>query len=154
MGSILLLILKTRTKQRAKKKVHHLGEVILPTSRLPLDIKQFLIDNIDSIAHLEVLLKLFSDPTESWNAENLSKEMRSNITAATIQLESLQRKGLIKSNDGKFYRYESTNAELNKKIEDLVNVYHDKPVAVVSCIYERPTDKLKGFADAFKLKKD
>jgi hypothetical protein len=148
------LILKTRTKQSAEKKVYHLGEVILPTSRLPLDIKQFLIDNIDSIAHLEVLLKLFSNPEKNWNAEDLSKEMRSNISAATIQLVNLQRKGLIKSNDDLSYRYEATNAELNKQIENLVLLYHDKPVAVVSCIYEKPTDKLKGFADAFKLKKD
>ena len=126
----------------------------MPTSRLPLDIKQFLIDYIDSIAHLEVLLKLFSDPQKDWNAEELSKEMRSNITAATIQLVNLQRYGLIKSNDQKLFRYETSDIDMNKKVETLAQLYHDKPVAVVSCIYEKPTDKLKGFADAFKLKKD
>ena len=126
----------------------------MPTSRLPIDIKLLLTESIDSVAHLEVLLMLFQNPTKLWDADAVGKELRSNRTAATIQLENLARQGFLKSTDSKNFRYETENQELNKKVEQLVQLYQEKPVAIISCIYERPTDKLKGFADAFKIKKD
>lgn len=125
----------------------------MPTSRLPLEIKSFLIQFIDSISHLEVLLMLFSTPEKKWDAQNVSKELRSNVTAATIQLENLHSKGLIAVDDSRQFSYHASH-ELNDSIKLLYILYHDKPVAIVSCIYEKPTDKLKGFSDAFKLKKD
>lgn len=126
----------------------------MATSRLPLDIKSFLIESIDSVAHLEVLLMLFSNPGKVWSADNVSKESRSNITAATLQLEGLARNGLLKSTDSKSYIFEPTDPQIKDIVKRLFDLYHDSPVAVVTCIYEKPTDKLKGFADAFKLKKD
>ncbi len=126
----------------------------MATSRLPLDIKSFLIESIDSVAHLEVLLMLFADPNKEWTPEAVSKESRSNMTAATLQLESLVRNGLFKHTDSKKYKFQPINPEMHDLVKRLVGFYHDSPVAVVSCIYEKPVDKLKGFADAFKLKKD
>lgn len=125
----------------------------MPTSRLPLEVKSFLIQFIDSISHLEVLLMLYSTPEKKWDAQNVSKELRSNVTAATIQLENLQSKGLITVDESHQYSYHESSA-LHETIKLLFNLYHAKPVAVVSCIYEKPTDKLKGFSDAFKIKKD
>ena len=97
---------------------------------------------------------LFSNPGKEWSADSVSKESRSNMTAATQQLESLARNGLLKSTDSKTYIFQPTQIENTELVKRLFDIYHDAPVAVVTCIYEKPTDKLKGFADAFKIKKD
>lgn len=97
---------------------------------------------------------LFSNPNKDWSAESVSKESRSNITAATQQLEGLARNGLLKITDSKSYIFQPTHPEMLDLVKRLFDIYHDAPVAVVTCIYEKPTDKLKGFADAFKIKKD
>ena len=131
-----------------------MGEVNLPTSSLSQDVKSFLIDCIDSVSHLEVLLILHAGPTKSWDAEMMSKEMRSNVTSASTHLNALHKKGLLSTNDDKKFYYCPANEELAKKVNALCEAYHERPVAVISAIFERPNDKLKGFADAFKLKKD
>lgn len=125
----------------------------MDTSRLPLDVKSFLIDQIDSVANLELLLMLFNNRSREWNAEGVSKEMRSNTHSAANQLEQLFVKGFLTVSSSKFYQYKPTQ-DLDEKVSRLAEVYKEMPVAVVTCIYEKPSDKLKGFANAFKFKKD
>lgn len=126
----------------------------MPTSSLPLDIKNFLIECIDSVSHLEVLLMLYAEPKRSWNALAISREMRSNMTSASNHLEDLFKKGFLAQDSEKHFHYHPTSKELEEKVKLLSDIYHEKPVAVITAIFERPNDKLKGFADAFKLKKD
>lgn len=95
---------------------------------------------------------LYSTPEKKWDAQNVSKELRSNVTAATIQLENLQQRGLIQVDETHSFFY--TAKEHHELIKTLFILYHDKPVAVVTCIYDKPQDKLKSFANAFKIKKD
>lgn len=125
----------------------------MPTSRLPLDIKSFLMESIDSVTHLEVLLMLYQNPEKNWDVESVRKEMRSSFSSASQQLASLTEKGLISFN-GDNYSYKPFSLELDNKVKKLHQLYHDMPVAVVTCIYERPAEKLKNFSDAFKIKKD
>lgn len=126
----------------------------MANSSLPLDIKSFLIENIDSVSHLEVLLRLFENPNEWFNAEKVSKESRSNLSSATAQLENLKSHGLLIKNESHQYMYQPVSEELSEKVVKLNHLYHEKPVAVISTIFDKPSDKLKGFADAFKFKKD
>lgn len=125
----------------------------MPTSRLPLDIKSFLMESIDSVTHLEVLLKLYQNPEKKWDVESVRKEMRSSLSSASQQLASLTEKGLLICN-ANYYSYKPSTPELDNKVRKLHQLYHDMPVAVVTCIYERPAEKLKNFSDAFKIKKD
>lgn len=126
----------------------------MATSRLPLDIKTFLIESIDSIAHLEVLLMLYNNKDREWDAESVSKELRSNHHSAENQLSQLTNKGFFKVNDFKKYKYGPSSDEVNQKIARLHDIYNEMPVAVVTCIYDKPKDILKDLSDAFRLKKD
>ncbi len=125
----------------------------MDTSGLPLEITNFLTDYVESIGHLEVILLLHSYPNKEWNAEDLSRELRSNVTSATTKLQQLLAKGLINISSSNKFIY-SPSAELDLVITRLQGIYLERPVAVVTFIYEKPADKLKGFADAFKFKKD
>jgi hypothetical protein len=126
----------------------------LATSRLPLDVKLFLTELIDSVSHLEVLLMLFNSKNKEFTAENVSRELRSNTHSAANQLAQLVAKGLLAVRDEHHFRYCPSTPEIDANVQKLSSLYNEMPVAVVTCIYEKPTDKLKGFSDAFKFKKD
>ena len=97
---------------------------------------------------------LFNNRDRDFTADSVSKEMRSNLHSATNQLTQLANKGLLASTDAKTFKYWPATPELDEKVKSLAILYNQMPVAVVTCIYEKPTDKLKDFSDAFKFKKD
>lgn len=97
---------------------------------------------------------LFNNRDREFTAENVSKEMRSNAHSAGNQLSQLKHKGLLSSTDEKTFKYWPATPELDEKVKSVAALYNEMPVAVVTCIYEKPTDKLKDFSDAFKFKKD
>lgn len=97
---------------------------------------------------------MLSSTPELWfDAEAVSKELRSNKTSATNHLNNLLDHGLLIKNEN-LYKYQPKNQELKNKVTALYHAYHERPVAVVTCIFDKPSDKLKEFADAFKFKKD
>lgn len=125
----------------------------MATSRLPIDVKELLTDHIDSVGLLEVLLVFFNNQNVEWTSASMSLELRSHETIAKIQIQKLLANGFIRENAKEHFIY-SPNDTLHKKVESLSHAYKEMSVAVIAFIYEKPTDKLKGFADAFKLKKD
>ena len=125
------------------------GELSLPISRLPLDIKELLTKHFDSVFQLEVLFLFFDHPNREMNADEVCKELRSSIANTKTQLHNLQQQGFIKSSSLEKYLYIPSEA-----VEKLYHAYHERPVAIISFLYEKPNETLKSFADAFKLKKD
>lgn len=125
----------------------------MPASRLPIDVKNFLNDVIDSVTHLEVLLILFSHPDKSFTADAISKELRTNERSAEVQLLHLSEKGLLSKNE-KNYQYKPNTEELHEKVKLTYDLYKERPVSVIAGIFEKPQDKLRNFSDAFRLKKD
>ena len=83
----------------------------------------------------------------------MSLELRSHETIVRQQMEKLLEAGFIKKNHNNEYSY-SPSEKLHTRVDLLCRTYKEMSVAVIAFIYEKPTDKLKGFADAFKLKKD
>ncbi len=126
----------------------------MTTSRLPIDVKELLMNHIDSVGHLEVLLVFFNNPEKIWTPQTLSNELRSHETSVAKHMAKLSTSGFIKSVSGDQYQYGPESDELKVKVDRLHQAYKEMSVAVISFIYEKPTDKLKGFADAFKIKKD
>lgn len=97
---------------------------------------------------------LFNNRDREFSAENVSRELRSNNHSASNQLLQLKQKGLLASLDDKAFKYWPATPELDEKVKHLASIYEQMPVAVVTCIYEKPKDTLKSFSDAFKFKKD
>lgn len=124
----------------------------MATSRLPIDVKDLLTDHIDSVGQLEVLLTFFNNKERSWSPSAMSHELRSHETIVRQQMEKLHDAGFIKKLTDEF-KYEPSS-KLDERVDLLCRTYKEMSVAVIAFIYEKPTDKLKGFADAFKLKKD
>lgn len=121
---------------------------------LPQDIRDFLSEFIDSVSQLEILLMCSSEPQTAFSPEDISKNLRTHPMTAQKQLQSLVDKGLLASISDHKFIFRPKELELKDLIYKLASSYKIKPVAVVTFIYDKPTDKLKGFADAFKFKKD
>ena len=105
------------------------------------------------MGHLEVLLHFFTHQSRSWSPAAMSQELRSHETIIRQQMDKLVSSGFLKKNADDNYLY-SPNEALASQVENLNKTYREMSVAVIAFIYEKPTDKLKGFADAFKIKKD
>lgn len=120
---------------------------------LTIELKEFIKENIFSIAQLDLLFLFYLNPDKFWQYEELSKENRTNIRAVTRNVtQLLSLKLIMKSNES--YKYSIENQDTHLKVHQLFNVYQVRPVAVIAFIYERPNNVLQGFADAFKINKD
>lgn len=122
-------------------------------SGIPQEIRDFLTDCIESVSQLETLFLIYERKNVTWTAESISKEMRTHASMAQKQMEFLAHKGILKKESEHSYSYAPTSA-INEKVTKLYDLYHVRPVAIVTFIFTKPEDKLKGFADAFKFKKD
>jgi predicted transcriptional regulator len=127
----------------------------LANSSLPLEIKTLLTECIETVSQLEALFAFYKNPLNKWTVASLSKELRSNETQAANLILHLERNGFIKKEDSaEIYSYSPRDPLLAKNVELLHETFQQRSVAVIAFLYEKPKDKLKGFADAFKFKKD
>ncbi|HXH76147.1 MAG TPA: hypothetical protein VNJ08_14345 [Bacteriovoracaceae bacterium] len=125
----------------------------LPTSSLPLDLRTFLMSHFESVTQLEILFTFFTRSEITWTPNSMSRELRSHPVATTKLMKRLAEQGFVCLNENENYSYKP-NPEIESMVKAIYILYQEKPVAVIACIYDKPNDKLKGFADAFKLKKD
>ena len=122
----------------------------------PDDVRQFLAEHISSVAQLEVLLLLRGARERQWTAEDVGKALYTTPEMVAAQLEELRARGLLTAaGDGAArYQYWPASPELDARTERLEQTYRERRVAVITAIYSQPLDKVRTFADAFRLRKD
>jgi hypothetical protein len=64
-------------------------------SRIPDDVRRFLLQCIDSVEQLEVLLLLHRAPGEGWTAEAIAQSLYSNPESIGRRLAGLYASGLL-----------------------------------------------------------
>ena len=123
---------------------------------IPGEIKAFITENLDSIGQLEVLLLIYSNPDKKWNAATISEEMRSSENSAQQHLDYLCSRGLIVKHDQmpNLYYWVQNDEQMKKTLDHLAQNYRTYQVAIISLIYNKPVDRIRSFANAFKIKKD
>lgn len=126
-----------------------------PGERLPPAVRQ-LLDRLDSIAQLELLLLLQRTAPDEWTAEQLAAELRIEPTWALEQLALLRARGLLTECEpgGGRYRFDPETPALAKSVESLAACYSEQRVTVVGVLYSRPVDRIRVFADAFRIRRE
>jgi hypothetical protein len=121
----------------------------------PADIKQFIADTIDSVAQLELLLLLRSEAGKQWTAEEAGKALYSAADVTALQMADLQQKRLLAPGTatGTFH-YRPEPPDVARLVDRLADLYRQRRVAVITAVYTKPIDKIKSFADAFRLRKE
>jgi hypothetical protein len=125
------------------------------SNELSTNIKQFVTDHFDSVAELELLLLLRSDTSRSWTAEEAGKALYASPQAISLLMDSLKAKRLFATEGSQqLLVYRPETDELARLVDELADVYRERRVAVITAIYSKPSDKIRSFADSFRLRKD
>jgi DNA-binding IclR family transcriptional regulator len=116
------------------------------------DVLAFVQKSVKSVWALELLLLLRREKQRSWRPDDLVRELRSSQAAVGGALDGLRSAGFVDADAGELYRYAPASPELDEMAGSIEAVYAAKPMAVAKAIMSAPNDKLRIFADAFKLK--
>lgn len=118
-------------------------------------VQRFLMTHIDSIEKLEVLLLLRNVTEREWTASTVALELRITEASAAARLADLTASRLLVSNGGspEVYRFSPASPEDTRSIAELAMAYSERRVSVITFIFSRPQERVRGFADAFLFKK-
>ena len=123
---------------------------------IPEIVRRFIIDHINSVESLEVLLLLSSGTIREYTPEEVSRTLYTSLESATARLRELHRSKLLVTVDNAGtpkYRFDPASRDA-RVVAELEKVYRMRRVSVISFIYSNPTDPLRAFSDAFRLRKD
>ena len=123
---------------------------------IPEDVRAFLLQHIDSIAQLEALLLLRSDPSCVWNAEMMAQRLYITTQEASDVLEWLAAKSFLTmlADLPDSYQYQPASSELAKMVDQVAALYAKYLIPVTHIIHSKPRTRVQEFADAFKLRRE
>ena len=124
------------------------------TPDIPDDLRLFIFEHVDSVGQLDLLLFMREKPDVYYNAESLSRELRTNASSASSYLALLVRRGLLIEHEtvkGDF-RYHPSTPELTEIITKLAAAYKIRPHKILEMIFSS-TKRARQFADAFSISK-
>lgn len=119
----------------------------------PDELKRFVAAHVDTVEQLEVLLLMQSRPAEVWTPRRVSDELRTSPMSAAVRLERLCATGLCEEVEGEGVRLRPADAGVVRAIQLVAAAYREKRVSLIALIYTRPSEGVRAFADAFRLKK-
>ena len=131
------------------------GGCIMAEHFIPDDLAQFVLEKIESVAQLEALLLLRSDPEKAWSTEALAARLYIGEEQTAELLRGLAVQGLVTAEaNASVHRYQPVTAELNEMLDRLAGIYAKHLVPVTNLIHSKPKPRIQEFADAFRLRKD
>lgn len=114
-------------------------------------VDQFVMDEIDTVPHLEALLLFWNNRTQKWSPEDMARALYLPSERTRSILADLERLGhVVLTGDGCFlYR----SSERDPLIEELDRTYRREVVRISNMIHSKPSASLREFARAFQFKK-
>jgi hypothetical protein len=119
---------------------------------IPDDVLHFIQASIQSVWTLELLLLMRRALDRAWTAPALIAELRSSTLVVANGLAALLAAGLIIEETEGCFVYRPARAELGEVVDRLAAAYADFPFAVTQAILSAPNDKIRTFADAFRIR--
>jgi hypothetical protein len=116
------------------------------------DVRNFILEYIDSVAQLEALLLLHKYAEQDWTMEAVAKRLYVSEAVASEVLARLAGDGLCMCGD-QFFRYCPSSEERAATIDRLCDAYTQYLIPVTNLVHSKPA-RIKKFADAFRFRKD
>jgi len=123
---------------------------------IPEAVKRLILDKIDSVAEMESLLLLRSEPDHDWEAEEVAARIYVGDSEAARLLETLSARGFFSRGENGSFHYRPVTDELRDTVEVLADTYRTRLIPVTKLIHSKSSSgsSLQKFADAFRLRKD
>ena len=129
---------------------------VVPAENVPENVRALIVGHLDSVLEVEILLLLYHSRPKAWSADELVQRLRIDAVWAESQLAKLCAQGLVRCDAGPAttYTYAPQSAELEASVAALERAYADRRVSVIEVIFAKPLEKIRSFADAFRVRKD
>jgi predicted ArsR family transcriptional regulator len=122
-----------------------------------LQVDQFILDEIDSVPHLEALLLVWSRRPKRWSTEEMARELYVQPERAAKILQDLVNRSLISAGqeaDTAFFFYQTRSSDRDELFEALDRIYRAEVVRVSTMIHAKASPAVRDFARAFRFKKE
>jgi hypothetical protein len=128
---------------------------LVVTDDFPPELKQFIAQNVESLAQLETLLLFHRDPQREWSSAELARELYISTDMCEGIVADLERGRLAgRSESGDRHRFHVDDATVQRLVDQLAQYYRERRVAVITELYSKSTSKVQTFADAFRLRRE
>ena len=121
---------------------------------VPDEVRRFILTSIPSVPHLEALLLLRADGTQSWDAGEVARRLYVKGPQATGLLDALVDAGMAGRVGDDGYVYAPSSDDLRVAIDALAVTYATNLVGVTDLIHSRIDKRALQFADAFRWTKE
>ena len=121
-----------------------------------LEVFQFIVDNIESVPHLEALLLLWNGRPTRWTIEQLATRLYVDLsTARKLLVDLSQGKDIVAvSGSPNQYFYESRSEERDRLVGSVDAIYRKQIVRVSTLIHSKASSAVRDFARAFRFTKE
>ena len=118
------------------------------------EIDRFILNEIDSVPHMEALLILRSVRPKALSFEDVAAKLYIPPETALSVLQDLARRNLTQtSNDGRSFAYEAVG-DRDRFIEEVELTYRRELVRIANLIHSKASSAVRDFARAFRISKD
>ena len=122
----------------------------------PHEVDQFILDEIDSVPHLEALLLLWRTNPRACSVEEMAKDLFIPAVRAVGVMHDLVQRNLIvqdEEQDSMHFRFDPTDAKRTALIEAVDETYRRELVRISKMIHSNATSPMREFARAFDFRK-
>ena len=115
-------------------------------------VEKFILEEIDTVPHLEALLLLWNNRSRQWTLPAMAKAIYISTDETKLVLSDLERRGFAVATGEDCFQYRSSDRDT--VLEQVDAVYRQHIVRISTLIHSKPAASLREFARAFRLKKD
>jgi predicted DNA-binding transcriptional regulator len=121
----------------------------------PKDVDSFILNEVDSVPHLEALLILRARRPRRLSPAEVASQLYISEDSATSILQDLERRGLLRSFASEPIGYEySPSDELEALVKQVEITYRRELVRVANMIHSKASSAVRDFARAFRFTKE
>ncbi len=121
---------------------------------LPDEVARFLVQYVPTVAHLEAVLLMRRNADRTWSAPQLAESLFVDKRRAAAILGHLGEHGFVVDEGSGTVRY-APSTVLAREVDIVAESYRERLVAVSQFIHARQDAvNIRGFADAFRFRKD
>jgi hypothetical protein len=123
---------------------------------IPLEVRRFLSEYVDSVEQLEILVFLERESERFCSALAVARALHLSEGSAILSLETLARRGLldVRLSTDVVYRFSPATAPLSDEVRATVAAYRERRSALLAFVTSARRRSLKDFSDAFRFTKD
>lgn len=120
------------------------------------DPYEFILDNIDSVPHLEALILFWNSRPVGWTCEELASRLyvpSEHVSAIIRDLVRMQFVQEIQAGPAK-YAYVSRSPEQDDLMHRVDEAYRRDLVRISTMVHSKASSPIREFARAFRIRKD